>query len=62
MNASARLEGGVLKVRPRRRQDSGLLSPLGHANCLINRAPGATAVEDGAAVRILLTRPLGPMT
>lgn len=58
MNASARLEAGILKVRPRRRQDSGMLSPLGHANCLINRTGGAEALEDGAMVSILLTRPL----
>jgi molybdopterin molybdotransferase len=58
MNASARLEDGILTVRPRRRQDSGLLSPLGRANCLINRPSKAEALEEGAMVPILLTRPL----
>jgi molybdopterin molybdotransferase len=58
MTASARLENGVLTVRPRRRQDSGLLSPLGRANCLINRPSRAEPLEDGAMVPILLTRPL----
>lgn len=57
LNAQARLEDGVLTVRAARRQDSGLLSPLGHANCLINRAPRAEALEDGAEVNILPTRP-----
>jgi len=58
LNASARLDGGMLTVRPRRRQDSGLLSPLGRANCLINRPSKAGPLENGAMVPILLTRPL----
>jgi len=44
---------GSRQVRPVRSQDSSLLSPLAEADCLIVRAPGATAAPAGANVAIL---------
>lgn len=56
VNARARAEGGRIVVTPVRRQDSGLLSPLGRANCLINREVGASPAASGDSVSILPTR------
>ena len=44
---------GALMVTPVTDQDSSLLSPLAHADCLIVRPPHAPAAESGTAVDVL---------
>lgn len=46
-------KNGEMSARPVRSQDSSLLSPLAHADCLIIRPPGAPAAGEGDAVPIL---------
>ena len=46
-------DGGPLRARPVRSQDSSLLSPLAAADCLIVRDVGAAEVKAGEAVSVL---------
>jgi molybdopterin molybdotransferase len=49
----SRNDAGHLVATPFPRQDSGMLSLLAKADCLVLRAPHAPAVEAGAAVEII---------
>ena len=50
-------EDGARVVRPLPSQDSSLVAGLAHADCLIVRAPHASALPQGARVRILPLQP-----
>ena len=45
-----------MRVTPFAMQDSSMLTTLAEANCLLIRAPGATAAETGAPVSVLMLR------
>lgn len=52
-------ENAQLEVRPFKKQDSSLLSPLSHANCLIRRAPNAKFSDEADIVDVF---PLSPFS
>jgi molybdopterin molybdotransferase len=47
---------GALVATPFRKQDSSMLAPLAHADCLVIRAPFAPAADVGAPCDILVLR------
>ena len=52
-------DSGVLTATPFARQDSGMLSVLARADCLVLRAPNAPAAPAGAAVEVISLREAG---
>ena len=52
-------EGGLLVATPFPRQDSGMLSLLARADCLVLRAPHAPPVEAGGEVEVIRLDSLG---
>jgi molybdopterin molybdotransferase len=56
--ALARGPDGALVATPYRKQDSSMLAPLAHADCLVGRAPLAPAADAGSPCDILELRSL----
>ena len=57
--SAAEGQGGALVATPFKRQDSGMLSVLAHADCLILRAPNAPELPAGAPIEIIALAELG---